>query len=586
LKTHKTGIILLAFFAMIFGSLAATAANDIQMQGPSGQMVEGVRCSTLPTSQIDLERQEQEVQQFINSGLYNPMNKAAVVVPVAVHVVYHNGVGNIPDSQINAQMDVLNAAFQGTGFSFNLVVTTRTDNRKWSTAGAGSRNANQMKAALAVDPATTLNMYFADIGGGTLGYAYLPAQIDEASTLHGVVILYSTVPGGTAAPYNEGDTATHEVGHYLGLDHTFNGGCTGNGDFVADTAPEASAAFGCPDGRDTCAGDGPDPITNFMDYTDDSCMFEFTNGQTTRMDQQVATYKPTLYNGGGTGGTPPTANFSGSPTSGTDPLVVQFSDNSSGSPTSWSWTFGDGGTSSAQNPSHTYNGAGSYNVSMTATNNDGSDTLTRNGYITVTTVGGGGDMHVSSVSVGRSSQGPNDSGTATVTVVDSGGQPVSGASVSVSYDGPTNGSSSGTTGTNGTVSFQSSKIKNASGEWCFEVTNVTHGSLNYDSVANNETRTCESGNVFRVVASKLTIGAYPNPFNPITEIKYNMPSEGQISIRIYNSRGALVETLLDGYSGAGERSVTWDAREHASGIYFAQVRSGDTVEMQKMTLLK
>ena len=195
-------------------------------------------------------------------------------------------------------------------------------------------------------------------------------------------------------------------------------------------------------------------------------------------------------------------------------------------------------------------------------------------------------MHVSSVSVGRSSQGPWRRGTATVTVVDAGGQPVSGAVVSASYDGPNSGNVSGTTGSNGSVSFESSRIRNPSSEWCFEVTNVTSGSFSYDSGANNETRSCESGNVFRVVASKLTIGAYPNPFNPITEIKYSLPSEGQISVRIYNSRGALVETLVDGYSGAGERSVTWDAREHASGIYFAQVRSGNTVEMQKVTLLK
>jgi len=145
---------------------------------------------------------------------------------------------------------------------------------------------------------------------------------------------------------------------------------------------------------------------------------------------------------------------------------------------------------------------------------------------------------------------------------------------------------SGTTGSNGSVSFQSSRIKNPSGEWCFEVTSVSHGSFSYDSGANNETRSCESGNVFRVAASRLTISAYPNPFNPITEIKYSVPSEGRISIRIYDSRGALVETLLDGYAGAGERSVTWDARDHASGIYFAQVRSGNTVEMQKVTLLK
>jgi len=289
----------------------------------------------------------------------------------------------------------------------------------------------------------------------------------------------------------------------------------------------------------------------------------------------------------------PTADFAGAPVSGEYPLNVDFTDLSGGDPTSWSWTFGDGGTATAQNPSHTYTAAGSYTVSLTATNAQGSDTATKTGYITVTEPGSGGTtMHVSAMSVTRVKSGPNYSGVCDVTVVDDGGSPVDGALVSVSYDGPTSGTTSGTTAADGTVTLQGSGMKRPSGEWCFEVTNITHASLSYDSGSNVTTRSCESGDINsadgrRVVAAEFSLDQNsPNPFNPMTEIKFNLPTATNATLRIYNVRGQMVVTLASGSMSAGPHSVTWDARHHPSGVYFYRLETPSFSETKKMIMLK
>jgi hypothetical protein len=244
-----------------------------------------------------IARAEEDFQTRLklNQGRTGVINGG--VINVYFHVINEgSGIsnGDISDSKIQGQMNVLNAAFGFTGWSFNLVSTTRTTNANWYNGCHLGSVEIAMKTALRQGSADDLNIYSCNLGDDLLGYATFPVSYNSYPVRDGVVILDSSIPGGSTKNYNEGDTATHEVGHWLGLYHTFQGGCNGTGDTVDDTPAEASYAAGCPTGRDTCTGDrfqGLDPITNFMDYTYDACMFEFTPGQDVRMDRQFAMYR-------------------------------------------------------------------------------------------------------------------------------------------------------------------------------------------------------------------------------------------------------------------------------------------------------
>jgi hypothetical protein len=214
-------------------------------------------------------------------------------VPVYLHVVTDGAIGNLTTKQINDQIRVLNVTFAGgeggadTGFSFRLAGVTRTDNADWFYANRGGVNEHSMKRTLRQGGPETLNLY-STTAGDFLGWAYLPDIVTKPGQayLDGVVVDWESMLGTSATyagQFDQGETTTHEVGHWLNLEHTFFGGCGAKGDFVDDTPAQKTPTSGCPEGKDTCSAPGLDPIHNYMDYSFDTCYTEFTAGQTQRM---------------------------------------------------------------------------------------------------------------------------------------------------------------------------------------------------------------------------------------------------------------------------------------------------------------
>jgi hypothetical protein len=230
-----------------------------------------------------------------------------IMIDTFIHIVREDGTidgGNIPRTWLRAQMQYLNHSYRGHGhgepgarspFHFRLAGVTRTTNADWFLHADESDVELEMKTALrdASSTAETLNVYLTNlINVGLLGYAWLPKHYGTPNgpVLDGVVVESQSLPGGSAEPYDLGGTVAHEVGHWSGLLHTFQGGCN-DGDHVEDTPAQASPTTGCPEGADTCSAPGLDPIHNYMDYSYDACYDQFTLGQRQRMLDQWFAYR-------------------------------------------------------------------------------------------------------------------------------------------------------------------------------------------------------------------------------------------------------------------------------------------------------
>jgi PKD repeat protein len=343
-------------------------------------------------------------------------------IPVVVHVIHNGGSENISAAQIASQIEVLNEDFgkllgtpgdgQGVDTRIRFCLAKKTPDgrctdgivRIQSPLSVHKTYERSELAALSNwDPARYLNIYVVRSinTGTTLGYASYPGGPEAED---GAVMAYNYFGRtGAVASNTSGRTATHEIGHWFGLYHTFNGGCdtdtcSASGDLVCDTPPVANPNFGCPNAN-TCSNDQPnlpDQVDNYMDYTNDNCKHRFTEGQRIRMHGALSTQRPDVWQawnlvatGCDSGYVSPVcgvvADFTSNNTAICKGNPVQFINRSLNQPTTFQWSFPGGSPASLTdlNPVVTYADTGSYDVLLIAGNTMGLDTLYWPGYITV-----------------------------------------------------------------------------------------------------------------------------------------------------------------------------------------------------------
>ena len=334
-----------------------------------------------PQYQSNRQSIENFTQQYrVNATARN--RSSAINIPVVVHVVYSDSAGDISDAQIQSQITRLNldynkqnadtasipsvwtATAANVNISFCLavrdpngmpttgIIRKRSTTTSWSTNDAVKYTAQGGDDAWPAD--SYLNIWVCNLGGGLLGYSQFPGG---AAATDGCVILntgFGDRVGTVATPYNRGRTVTHEVGHWLNLYHPFQGGCNGGGDLCNDTPPTANATYGCstfPLLGTGCSTTSPGIMfMNYMDYSDDACLYMFTNDQNTRVQAIFASGGPraAIINsmgcippGGG-----PYALFSADKTNICAGQSVTFTNMSLDTPTIFQWTF-TGGTPSS-----------------------------------------------------------------------------------------------------------------------------------------------------------------------------------------------------------------------------------------------
>ena len=330
-------------------------------------------------------------------------------------------------------------------------------------------------------------------------------------------------------------------------------------------------------------------------FTIDFCVSNVTNATLTYdpADNSDASYACEA-----TGNQSPVASF----TVSTSLLTADFTDTSTdsdGTVVSWAWDFGDGNTSTAQNPSNTYAANGTYTVSLTVTDDMGA-TSSASQSVTVNDGSGGGTMHIEAITTVINRGAGSGTVSATFLIVDDSGNAVSGATVDGTFSGDLSGTDSGVTDGDGEAVLTSDSFTARPFDLGICADNVTHPELTYDPSQNTDpsfdcgTASPSAANgaddryaLMGEVPEEFELEQnYPNPFNPTTIISYGVPEAGVVSVKIYNMLGQEVAVLADGYVAEGRYTVAFDASGLSAGIYLYTIEAGSVQLTRRMTLLK
>lgn len=584
--------------------------------------------------QTRFENLNKLLNEYIEKNKNNPLT--LVSIPVVVHVVYNTAQQNISFEQIKSQIDVLNQDFRrlnadtiNTPVPFKPVASdpqiqfclAKRDPDNNPSIGITRTQTNITVFGLdnAVkftslgghdvwDRDRYLNIWVCNLGNNLLGYATFPGGNPLTD---GVVILVTAFGsvGYVSAPYNKGRTATHEIGHWLWLYHIWGddgGACYGSDD-VDDTPNQGPENYGCPQFPHISCDNGPngDMFMNYMDYTDDACMNIYTLGQSVRMSSALNGPRIPILTSNGCSPVSgiPIAEF------GSDKIIinygtsVNFIDYSGGLPTNWNWTFNGGNpsTSNLQNPVVIYPSAGYYTVKLRISNSFGSDSVTKTNYIKVLGPALNSFNLLTPPSFTRINTSNSDTSKNYFTWQRSSSNPIVNYKFKIKKLGPNTEYSyvSNNNGADSLISFTNSFLDSLA-----SILGTTGDSVRctWRVAAYNGIDSITSSNIFAVTFVRNPIGisqisstlpvnfrlfdSYPNPFNPVTIIKFDVSKSQLINIKVFDVTGKEIAVLVNENLSPGTYQYSWNASAYSSGVYYLKMETAGFTDTKKLLLVK